>query len=129
MLHFFVVVDLKNKDKKNQQQHKKFSLHLESYRCKRTLSDMDELTPVRSVNYGPPRPALRNKGTVNSLKANLVPVVTQVCQVVALRCMFDAKNEEEAKRQIAARRRQLEKKALEHPEVRIYSSNRLRQGK
>ena len=86
---------------------------------------MDEMTPVRSVNYGPPRPSLRNKGTVTSLKANLVPVVTKVCQVVALRCMFDATNEAEGKRQIAARRRQLEKKALEHPEVRIYISDTL----
>ena len=78
---------------------------------------MEDIIPVRSVSYGPPRSSLGSKSIIQGLKANLIPVVTRSCQVVAVRCIFDVSDEAEAKKQIAARRRQLEMKALNHPEV------------
>ena len=78
---------------------------------------MDDIVPVRNVSYGPPRNSLSSKSIMQGLRANLVPAITRTCQAVAIRCVFDANDEREAKKQLAARRRQLELKALSHPEV------------
>ena len=72
---------------------------------------------VNEVSYGPPRGSLTNKGIRRSLQANLVPAVITHCQVIAVRCVFELATPDEAKKQLAARRRQLEKKAMEQSDV------------
>ena len=76
-----------------------------------------DFIPVRAVSYGPSRTKLRARGIMTALKANLVRAVTQVCQVVAVHRISNTRTDQEATQQIAARRRQLEMKTLQHPEV------------
>ena len=78
--------------------------------------------PVRAIKYQAPRGATTGSNVPVALKANLIPVLSENCQMVAIRCAFDMTSEGEARKQVAARRRQLEKKALEHSEVRCYFS-------
>ena len=87
-----------------------------------TFESLDDIVPVRNISYGPPRRSLTSKSIIQGLRANLVPVVTRTCQAVAIRCVFDATDEREARKQLAARRRQLEMKALSHSEVLIFYS-------
>ena len=73
--------------------------------------------PIKSVAYGVPRSQLTSNSLKLCLKSNLVPAVTTHCQVVAIRSAFCLASHQEATQQLAARRRQLELKALEHSEV------------
>ena len=87
----------------------------------RSLRVMADCAPVASVKYGPPRGSLTNQSIVKALQSNIVPAVIADCQVVSLRCVFEFTSFDEARKQLAARRRQLEMKVKENSEVSLYS--------
>lgn len=73
--------------------------------------------PVSAVSYGRPRNQLNNRNLTNALKANLIPAMVTDVHIVAVRCVFDFLTYGETVKQIAGRRRLLEKKLLECEEV------------
>ena len=54
---------------------------------------------------------------IHSFRVIFVPVVVEECHVVAIRCVFNATEEAEVKKQLAARRRQMENLIMESSEV------------
>ena len=76
--------------------------------------------PVSAVSYGRPRNMLNNRNLTNAFKANLIPAVVKDVHIVAVRCVFDFLSYGETVKEIAGRRRQLEKKLLECEEVIVY---------
>ena len=76
--------------------------------------------PVSGVSYGRPRSQLNNRNLMNALKAHLIPAVVNDLHIVAVRCVFDFVDYAEAVKQLAGRRRLLEKKLLESEEVSLF---------
>ena len=74
--------------------------------------------PKRKVTFSTPRSSCK-KNVVNALKHVLIPCVIEECQIMAIRCIFNDSSYDEAKRQLAARRRQMETCVLEFSEVSI----------
>ena len=68
----------------------------------------DELLPLRSVRYGPPKVSLKNANIESGLRNTLVPAILKCCSVVAVRSIFDFSTHAEAVKQLAARRKQIE---------------------
>ena len=79
---------------------------------------MNNQLPVSTVSYGrPTNHRLSNMSLKNGLEGNLIPAIVNDLQIVAVRCIFNFLDYGEAVKQIAARRRLLEKKLLECEEV------------
>ena len=72
---------------------------------------------LKTVILGRPRSQCSSRNIQNALRASLVPIVVEECEVVAVRCVFDFMDKSEAVKQLAARRKQLEDKLRELPEV------------
>ena len=73
--------------------------------------------PVNQVALGKPNNQLYNKQLLDALKAHLIPPVVRDVHVFGIRCVFDFISYGDAVRQLAARRRAIEKKFLESEEV------------
>ena len=74
--------------------------------------------PKKKVKYSTPRSTCA-KNVVNAIRHVFVPVVIEECQILAIRCIFNDPTYEQAKKQLAARRRQMETCVLEYDEVSI----------
>ena len=75
---------------------------------------------VSRINLKRPRTKLTNTGIFNALETDLVLHVLDECNAIAIRATFSTESPDDIVLQIAARRRAIEMKLLELPEVRYF---------
>ena len=75
---------------------------------------------VNKVSLKRPRTRLTNTGIFNALESDLVPHILEECNAIAVRATFSTESRDDIVLQITARRRAIEKKLLESPELRYF---------